>query len=150
MSMKSEAAVRRKLKQVLFRHLKQDLERNFQKLPHMCGLNGKPQGPGLPRMCLLGANLPGTWQGQVCDASVDGGKEQARTCPYWKPLRTKEEIKDEFKALVAKNRAAVASRFPDAAALLWVLDEDTALDFDATEPEDLGDPEDLEDPEEAT
>lgn len=136
--MKSEAAIRHKLRQVLYRHLKQLLAANFQQLPQTCAFNGQPRTIRLPRMCLHGAGLPATWQGKVCDAEIDGGLSQAKNCPYWKPLRTKEEIKTEFKTLVSKNRAAVAARYPDAAALLWVLEEDVAPDdfdpFDEEEP----------------
>jgi len=143
--MKSEAAIRHKLQQVLFRHLKQLIEANFQKLPQTCGFNGQPKTIRVPRMCLFGANLPATWQGRVCDENVDGGVEQARDCPYWKALRTKEAIKAEFKTLVSKNRAAVAARYPDAAALLWVLEEDAASgDFDLAEEE--GEEEDSNEP----
>ena len=132
--MKSEGAVRRKLQQVLFRYLKQRLALNFQKLPQTCGFNGKPTSIRLPRMCLYGANFPGSWQGKVCDVDVEGGVEQARGCPYWKPRRSKEEIKAEFNASMSRNRAVVAAEYPDAAALLWVLDEETAPgDFDTEE-----------------
>ena len=135
--MKTEAAIRHKLRQVLYRHLKQLIEGSFQKLPQTCGFNGQPKTIRVPRMCLYGANQPATWQGKVCDSSVDGCLEMARNCPYWKPLRSKDEIKTEFKALVSKNRAAVATQYPDAAALLWVLEEDTAPgDFDLIEEEE--------------
>ena len=140
--MKSEGAVRQKLRQVLFRHMKQLIEANFQKLPQTCAFNGHPKTIRLPRMCLHGAGLPSTWQGKVCDADVGDGVGQARECPYWKALRTKEDIKAQFKALVSKNRAAVATRYPDAAALLWVLEEEVAPDdFDPFEEEFPAEPE---------
>lgn len=126
--MKTDAAIRHKLRQVLYRHLKHRIQENFQKLPHTCGHNGQPKTLSVPRMCLYGASSPASWNGKVCDASVPGGVEQARSCPFWKPLRTKDEIKAEFRSLVSKNRAAVATQYPDAAALLWVLEEDVAPD----------------------
>lgn len=123
--MKTEAAIRHKLRQVLFRHLKHQIESNFERLPHTCGFNGSPKFSDLPRICLWGAGNPLTWAGKICDADVDDGVQQAKTCPYWTPIRTKEEIKAEFKAVISKNRVAVAAQFPDAAALMWVLEEET-------------------------
>lgn len=136
--MKSEAAVRRKLRQVLFRHLKQELALRLQKKPQTCRHNGKPKTLSVPRLCLLGASHASSWQGKVCDED-HGGAEIARACPFWVPLQTKEEIKEEFRTLVTRNRAQVAARFPDAAALMWVLEEDFGPDLGAEDPpEEVG------------
>jgi len=44
-------------------------------------------------------------------------------CSWWKPLKTKEEIKESFRALISSgNRGHIAASFPDVAALMWVLD----------------------------
>ena len=133
--MKVEAAVRHKLRQVLFRHLKRSLATSLQKLPHTCIHNGRPRALTLPRLCLLGAGHAGTWAGVTCDADTPGGVEQAKACPYWEPRRTKDEIKAAFKMLVSQNPAAVAAEFPDAAALMWVLDNEAVLDWDLEDPD---------------
>jgi hypothetical protein len=47
----------------------------------------------------------------------------AGACKWWEALRTKEEIKSEFRTLMASgNRGKIASLYPDVAALMWVLD----------------------------
>jgi len=48
----------------------------------------------------------------------------ARSCPFWEPLKTKAEVKEEFHALIQSgDRGLIASEFPDLAALMWVLDD---------------------------
>lgn len=125
--MQSEGQVRQKLKQVAFRYLQRRLRENFRKRPATCihnmtvildeatnsgvGLCGFPSSDGLLR------NVP-------CDTRIPGCLVMAKTCSLWAPLQTREQIKAEFAALLQSgDRGAIASLYPDLAALMWVLDD---------------------------
>jgi len=123
--MKDEGSIRHKLKQVRYRHLKKRLEHNFKKLPCNCAFNEthvvRNGSAGSVGLCMYGADSPETWEGVLCDAEIEGGIEQARSCPMFTPLRTKDVVKEEFGSLMDKEPHEVAKDFPDIAALLWVL-----------------------------
>jgi len=124
--MRSEGAIRHQLKQVLFRHLQRELRANFRQAPTTCRLN---------RRCLVEGNsqfgvsigvcyaeVDGRPRKVVCDARLSGGAEQARTCGLWVPLRDKDDIKREFRALMASgDYGVIAAKYPDVTALMWVL-----------------------------
>lgn len=130
--MRKEGVVAHQLKQVLYRHLQRLLKENFKKVPVNCLFNGEID-PRAPRMCMYKVNTP-DWNSCVCDSSF-GGDVQARSCPFWAPKRSSEELKKEFKEFVATaTRSEIASLFPDAAALMWVLDQDgSELDLESVE-----------------
>jgi hypothetical protein len=53
----------------------------------------------------------------------------ASACLWWEPLKSKEEIKAEFRSLMSSgNRGKIASLYPDVAALMWVLDRTDIAD----------------------
>lgn len=142
--MKTEGQVRHKLQQVLFRHLKKRLEQNFHRSPEGCAHNVEPYGMTVeavearqqtPRVCGLQDKV-----GLICDSRLGGG-DQARVCPRWEPRMTKDEVKAEFRALLTRPRGEVAAEFPDAAALMWVLDGDPVVEALEDDGEDL--PEEL-------
>ena len=119
--------IRQQLKQVLFRHLQKELRNNFKEVPEGCHYNhftkigGSSEGVGVCRFDgVLNDGIPSP-RGKVCDTRVAGCVMQARGCKYWSAIRTKEEVKAEFRALLASDRGTVAARYPDVAALLWVL-----------------------------
>lgn len=137
--MKSAGAIRHQLKQVSFRYLKKLVEAKLKVRPHNCTFNEEIRHPkviaedGPPlRVCIF----PDLDQpDRVCDA-LWGGVEKAKECPFFQPNATKDEIKDEFKDWLATSTLAeVASKYPDMAALLWVL-QDEAPDREVEIPED--------------
>ena len=139
--MKRETEVKRKLRQVIFRHLKKAVEDTLTPLPSSClhnrvltrsdgseiGVCGFPRStlkPGFPRdREFLSADEAEV----ICDASIPKGLARARVCPMWEPLFTRSEakavFKSDFAALIDQGRPAVALHYPDVAALMWVLDE---------------------------
>lgn len=126
--MKRESEIRRKVSQVAYRHLKHALEDNFRKVPDgcfhqtrelmddgatigLCGLAWHDRHFGLP----------------LCDSRFQSSSIIASGCPKWTPKRTKLEVRDAFRLLLASGRVAVAVKYPDLAALHWALDEDDIL-----------------------
>lgn len=143
--MKKEGAVRQKLKQVMYRHRKKYMEKNLEPLPSNCSHNRAVKlpllpGPGQIHVCRYVEE--GVWNDKVCDLRF-GGEKVARECPFFTCKKTAEELKEAFQSSVRKaidNQQAMgllAHRFPDVAALMWVLDQ--------TPEEILGVDEDTED-----
>lgn len=130
--MKSNGAVRHKLKQVWFRHRSKEIQRRVKRRPCNCAFNRTmdlPSGESVS-ICVAGLLDKVEWDIRVCDEDY-GGLEQARECPVFEPEYTPDEIKEDFKEFIeTADRAQVAMRYPDAAALLWVLDE-PVTDLDA-------------------
>lgn len=124
--MRTEGQIRHQLKQVTYRHLQRRLRDNFRSYPEGCANNvATPLGEGEGSFVgLCGAlRSDGTPRNIPCDSRIAGCSEMARECPLFVPLLTKEQIKDEFKALVqSEDRGLIAAQYPDIAALLWVLD----------------------------
>lgn len=121
--MKSLGAVKHQLSQVIFRHVKRQLRDNFKQIPESCKFN---KGVGVPGGCVVGVCFYGDPPRKVlCDSALLDGTTQARDCPYWQPIRSKETVKKELqKLLLQGDRGVIASQYPDIAALLWVLDTD--------------------------
>lgn len=137
--MRSEGAIRHKLKQVKFRHLKARLQETLGRRPTNCQFNGSPPGAQL-RVCMYGCHEPSKWQAVVCDERQDG-LEQASTCPYFQPVSTKEAVKADFhRELGGMTLPQIAYHYPDLAALLWVLGEETAGQDDLDVEVDLDTP----------
>ena len=124
--MKTKGAVRHKLKQVRHRLLQKAVRNNLSKKPCNCSHSGLVRGSAsepLFHVCLLDSNVPKEWEGTICDPSVPN------TCPFFRAEKTKESIETafnkEFEDLISKNDIGeVASKYPDVAALLWVLSEE--------------------------
>lgn len=136
--MKTVGAIKHKLNQVRFRHLKRRLEAELRQTPSNCRFNAEvPSHPSLdgsgvtvehPSLCMYGAG-EGAWTLSYCDARVDNGL-RAKQCPMFCSRRTKDEVKEEFTTqLDQMTLPEVAFHYPDMAALLWVLD-----------PEDVSEP----------
>ena len=124
--MKTEAQVRRKVKQSAFRHLKKRLEANFKKLPERCAHNFPTKFPGgrlgVRICCAPLLDL----KGSVCDSNID--PQVAKDCGSWCPLRNKEAIREEFVSLLSGNRDRIAAQgMPDVAALMWVLEQESGM-----------------------
>lgn len=142
--MKSDSALKKKLKQVQFRVTKKEIRKGLSKTPSNCARSGLVRGYAsdpLFHVCLLDADKPDEWEGTICDSSVPN------TCPFFKNNKTKEEIEARVRAdLNSGDMGLIASKYPDLAALLWVLagtteetnEEDTSRD-DRTEDEEDSD-----------
>ena len=131
--MKTPSAVRQKLKQLRFRYLKKWLDATLKVAPHNCAHNvvfEPPNGAPEIRCCTLiresGSLVkPPAVYGVVCDPR-HGGLERAAACPHYKPLCEKETAKKEFyDELNSMTLPQIAAEYPDMAALLWVLGEDS-------------------------
>lgn len=123
--MKKQGAIRHKLKQVRHRLLQKAIRTSTSKKPSNCKNSGLVRGTAsepLLHVCLLDADNPREWEGTICDPSVPN------TCPFFKPSQTKGEIELEFnqefgRLIEEGDLGLLASKYPDVAALLWVLSE---------------------------
>jgi hypothetical protein len=120
--MKKEGKIKHKLKQVRFRTVKKEIRKSTSKKPCNCKHSGLVKGQAsepLFYVCLLDAESPKQWEGMICDPSVPN------TCPFFTPEKTEDEIVGEMnETLTSGNMGEIASKYPDIAALLWVLSED--------------------------
>ena len=81
----------------------------------------------------MDSDKPDEWEGMICDNSVPN------TCPFFKPRKSKEQIAQEVEeTLNSGDMGMIATKFPDIAALLWVL---AGVETE-TETEEESDPED--------
>tara|TARA_Y100001970_G_C14072610_1_gene770295 strand:- start:361 stop:765 length:405 start_codon:yes stop_codon:yes gene_type:complete len=132
--MKKPGAVKKKLKQVKFRLIQKAIRNGISKKPCNCTHSGQVKGNAndpLFYVCLLDSSKPKEWDGVICDPSVPNN------CPFFKPCKTEQEIKEEFEIefdsiINEGDIGKIASKYPDVAALLWVL----ADDIDNTQDED--------------
>jgi len=131
--MKGAGAIRQKLKQVRWRHLKARIEERLRQAPGNCRYNGTVEhvnGDDPVHICMYGASDPATWRAVVCD-SRHGGDALAEKCPLFVHCKSKDEIKAEFRAeLASMTLPQIAFHYPDLAALTWVLDGDPVDDDD--------------------
>lgn len=130
--MKKQGAIKKKLKQVKFRLLQKAIRNAVSKKPCNCKHSGQVKGSAndpLFYVCLQDADRPKEWDGVICDPSVPNN------CPFFSPQLSEDEIREtfnkEFDGLINEGDIGkIASRYPDVAALLWVLSEDTDGDED--------------------
>lgn len=124
--MKSEGAIRQKLKQARFRHLKKILQADLSTLPINCEHNRILDLPDIEvSICSLYAT--------VCDEQY-GGREIARECPKYQGRYEKEKLKEDFLLLMTESSiGTIAVEYPDIAALMWVLEDDDEIDLEGFE-----------------
>ena len=121
--MKKIGAIRHKLKQVRHRLLQKSVRNELSKKPCNCKHSGLVRGNSsepLFYVCLLDSENPREWEGTICDPSVPN------TCPFFKTHHTKEEVEERFNRefdslLEESDMGKIASKYPDVAALLWVI-----------------------------
>ncbi len=115
--MKPEGAVRQKLKQVRFRHAKRELEAALTRTSSTCKHNTTYNVPGVGEVgvCLLN-------QGVVCDA--ERGADLAPGCSSYSCKNTKDSMKEALESAFDGPIPEVAAKYPDAAALMWVLSDE--------------------------
>jgi hypothetical protein len=136
---KTEGEVRQKLKQVLYRHRQKRIQAVFRQAPETCTHNstleprGRHDNAGGVQACVY--TTDGVPRGVVCDVRYDNG-QRARNCPLWEGRTTKSEVKAEVREILESgNRGLIAKNFPDAAALMWVLDSSSPPEDGEPEPE---------------
>lgn len=118
--MRSEGQIRHQLGQVRFRHLKRELRTGLSRKPENCAHNVSVEDTVRVRLCVLPE--PG-YEYTVCDPN-HGGVDRCSRCPHFELTNDKESVKDGFNEFLdTATRAEVAERYPDVAALLWVLDD---------------------------
>lgn len=124
--MKTEGQVKHKLVQVRFRHLKREIRGGLSRRPQNCVHNGTVSTPSGPLgVCLLGAGSPASWEGTPCDER-HGGDARAAKCSFFASSQTKDALRDGFDGFLdGASLPEIAERYPDMAALMWVLDETT-------------------------
>tara|TARA_R110000824_G_scaffold151258_1_gene322229 strand:- start:1779 stop:2531 length:753 start_codon:yes stop_codon:yes gene_type:complete len=116
--MHTRGEISQKLKQARFRHVKRELSRLLAVVPSNCtSYTTVKTKLGPHGVCKLDC--------QTCDARVSN---RTATCGSFKLAHDKDELKASLKEFF-QNRSVtdIAVRFPDVAALLWVLavdDED--------------------------
>jgi len=119
---KTESEIRQKLKQVLYRYRQKRLKDLFKKTSFGCRHHAVVPLSETAEVGVCGYRENGLARSVLCDARFHDD-EQAHGCPFWDSRQTKEDVKAEFKALLAsKKLGPIAANFPDAAALMWVLE----------------------------
>ena len=68
-------------------------------------------------LCMYGKENPEAWGGDICEDDID-----AQRCPLFKPLKTKENILEEFVDQLA-TPGWLDEHMPGAAELVWVLED---------------------------
>lgn len=123
-TLQPEGAVRQRLKQAAFRHLKHHLKAELEEKPSRCQHNTPLQNAPGP-ICYCGV-----------DWSEDDGENpgccddrhtpnQAKGCPQYVPKIPKEKLKAAFQDFLARAPITeIARRYPEIAALLWVLGDE--------------------------
>lgn len=123
--MKAEGTLRRQLKQVLFRHFQKELRAALRRGPITCIHNHVVDlwpgaSVGVCAVCPAGDH-------PFCDPRMVDLHHKIAGCP-WIPKRDKETIRQAFRALITSGDVGrIATRYPDAAALMWVLDSGDLL-----------------------
>lgn len=128
--MKSAGAIKHKLKQVRFRYMKLHLEEHLKMRPGNCAHNSvfmHPLANGEPVGVCLKSEVQGASNNlPICDSKW---ADRASECPYFATTLTKDQYKEGFgKRLESLSLPEIARDYPDMAALLWVLGEDTVED----------------------
>ena len=118
--MKPEGSVRHKLKQVRFRYLKKDLEQSLSVCSKNCMWN-RSVSVGTTTVGICGH---GKYANTLCDDAASEGANPTE-CSEYKPRFTKSEVKEAFYGQLDNSTLPeIAYRYPDMAALLWVLSDD--------------------------
>lgn len=120
MTAKGDGEIRQKLKQVRFRHLKREIESCVKVTARNCIHNVPLQVRGVEvGFCAL--------KHVICD--VAEGKDHAQECPNFGLRASKDEVKAAFQSLMDAPVHEVAAKYPDIAALTWVLESEPATDL---------------------
>lgn len=132
--MKSEGAIRHKINQVRFRHLKRTLSAGLNQTYSNCKHNAEVEYPAtIGHVCMHSEHRDPEGKVLICAAIND---RAAKGCPLFELKRSKEEIKRDFyNDLSAMTLPQIALNYPDLAPLLWVVDEEHDPQSDTKDPE---------------
>ncbi len=146
--MKTEAAIKRRLRQRQFRHLSRYIETFLAKKHYNCKHNALvASGPSSLHVCTCPELSSEQWMKDVvpigrlnatrmkrslhpCDTRVKGSDVSA-TCLHFETMKTKEQLQEDFKdevASVVGDSQEFARVWPDVSQLLWVLGNPNAQD----------------------
>jgi hypothetical protein len=137
---KSEGAIRHKISQIQYRHLKRRLKQSLRVAPSNCVHNLKAVAPDGTEygICSLGMRDDPEWQPTFCDEEMDKG-ERARNCEYFCLKHTKESVKQDFyDELAGMSLVEIAVNYPDLAPLVWALEDEVPIPDDV-EPDSFTD-----------
>jgi hypothetical protein len=114
--MKNDGAIKHKLKQVQFRHTKKEIEGLLSPSPSNCKFNVL-NSSGFYQCSLSSTAIT------ICDSQYQGNIV-ATNCSTFVSKYNKEDIKKSLSNFFSvSDIPTIARRYPDMAALLWVLDE---------------------------
>lgn len=118
--MRTKAEIQKRLERLRYNHLKRHLRDHLSRRPENCAHNGHHAlGDGKwAHLCMLGAEDPEAWPGNICDE-----EEVARTCAFFTCRHDKEALKREFWQ-DARDPALLEGPYRDVGLLMWVLDEE--------------------------
>lgn len=112
--MRTPGQIWQKLKQVQYRHLKKEIKRLLKQTSRNCKHQKMVETRG-------GESGICTLDCAACDTWVD----RASDCGQWEPKYTASGVKESLKEFFRTRKVPeIAVRFPDVAALLWVLEEE--------------------------
>lgn len=137
--MKSEGSIRHKAKQVRYRYLKKELEDSLSPCASHCVHNRRLLLPDGEEVGVCGFSWKkGEWPG-ICDEQYhDYSTDYPGTscgCPHFQIGSTKDEVKESFNTwLEDATIPEIAARYPDLAALLWVLGEESESSLEGPDP----------------
>ena len=142
--MKTRGEVEGRLRALLVEELNRRVAEARKRRPHLCRFNhrqplddrktvdGEPNSeynrittsPWEPvsrtiGLCMYGQQDPEGWEGNICEDDID-----AQRCPLFEPLKTKDEILEEFVEQVS-TPGWIDDNLPGVAELAWVLEETT-------------------------
>ena len=124
--MKTRGQLIQKIKQVRFRYMKKFIDKCMSKASQNCVYNRQSSltVDSVSSVCICGFNMENRdWVADPCDKRLNPDK--ATNCDQFLLLNNKDELKEEFNTSIdALPLPAIASKFPDLAALLWVLSDD--------------------------
>lgn len=134
--MKSESEIKQCVKRLLSTELDRRVAEATTRLPHMCVHNHRqaldvrkrvadepnanynrvslPAAPVIG-LCMLGAETPEEWQGNICEDPID-----AERCPFFTPKLNRSEIWSKFREEVS-DAEWLKGHLPEVYALCWVL-----------------------------
>ena len=136
--MKKTTEIKRKLKQVLYRHRKKYVEEGLKRRPANCKHNAIIEIGDASRtnrthlrICTWGAGQTQDgegWNNTTCDEGL-GGRKQCRECRFYECRNEADDLKAEFATILGIDGTEVdigwiAKQYPDVAALMWVLDSE--------------------------
>lgn len=116
--MRTEGQIHHKLQQAQYRHLKKELSRLLRRSPGNCVFNRQTLLPlGKVGVCSKDC--------QTCDPVIN---DRSVECPLYELAHDKDALKESLTTFFRERTVPeIAIRFPDVAALLWVLvGEDSA------------------------